>query len=293
MDVHIEKLTKDLKEASYKLSDKEARFVVDLYYITQEARKRAGNQIRSMPDEPHELLTWFFQQNKIMESQLKGALDRYSETKPIGRWAKSLFGIGPVISAGLIAHIDIKKAVTAGDIYRFGGVDPTSKWEKKQKRPWNADLKTLIWKIGQSFMKFKNRENCYYGPYYKEYKAFYKERNDSGGNRERALKEASKYDPKKEAYKVCMSGKLPKGHVDAQARRKVAKLFLSHFHEVWYEDEFKTKAPACFAIAHLGHVHYIPPPHRNIPPPKHLKTITPDDLEDELDDIDDIEDDEE
>jgi hypothetical protein len=37
-------------------------------------------------------------------------------------------GIGPVLSAGLLAHIDLRIAVTAGCIWRYAGMDPTSKW---------------------------------------------------------------------------------------------------------------------------------------------------------------------
>lgn len=55
----------------------------------------------------------------------------------------SIHGIGPVISAGLLAHIDIHRAVTVGHIWRFAGLDPSVKWLKKTKRPWNAGLKVL------------------------------------------------------------------------------------------------------------------------------------------------------
>jgi hypothetical protein len=40
----------------------------------------------------------------------------------------SIKGIGPVIAAGLLANIDITKAPTAGHIWRFAGLDPSSKW---------------------------------------------------------------------------------------------------------------------------------------------------------------------
>jgi Transposase IS116/IS110/IS902 family len=265
MDEHVQRLSRDLRDASYTLSDDEARFLVDAYYIIQEDRKRSGNQVRSMENEPHQLLLWFFKQNQILENQLKDALDRYAETKPIGRWMKSIFGIGPVISAGIIANIDIRKTTTAGDLYRFGGVDPSSKWEKGKKRPWNASLKVVYYHIGQCIIFFCNDERSYYGPYFKAKKEYYVQRNESGGNRERALQEASRYDKKTDAYKHCMGGKLPPAHVNAQARRWVTKLFLSHVHELWYELELGEKPPACFAIAHLGHTDYIPPPHRDIP----------------------------
>jgi len=41
----------------------------------------------------------------------------------------------------------------------------------------------------------------------------------------------------------------------------VVKLFLSHLHAVWYENETGKKAPVPYAIAHLNHAHLIEPPH--------------------------------
>jgi hypothetical protein len=96
------------------MSEKEARFLVDAYYIIQEDRKRFKNQTTAMGGEPHAVLAWFFQQDQTLEKQLRAALDRYSASKPIGQWVRGVFGIGPVIAAGLIAHIDIKQCPTAG-----------------------------------------------------------------------------------------------------------------------------------------------------------------------------------
>ena len=56
------------------------------------------------------------------------------------------------ISAGLMANIDITKVQTAGQIQAFAGLDPTREWNKGEKRPYNARLKALCWKIGQCFI---------------------------------------------------------------------------------------------------------------------------------------------
>lgn len=257
---HVERLTRDLLEAAYVLSDEEARFLVDAYYIIQEDRKRSANQVRSMGEEPHRLLAWFFEQNRVLEYQLKNALDRYSNSHAIGRWMKHQYGIGPVISAGLMAHIDINIAQTVGHIYRFAGLDPTVKWEKGKKRPFNASLKTLCWKIGISFMRFHNRDDCWYGKLYEKRKEYEERRNNGGGNRARAAELLPHFDEETEAYGHLKGGKLPPAHIDAQARRWTEKIFLSHVHEIWYELEHKKKPPNAFAIAILGHTDYIPPP---------------------------------
>ena len=92
----------------------------------------------------------------------------------------SITGIGPVIAAGMIANIDIKKCQTAGAIWKFAGLDPTVEWKKGQKRPWNADLKTLCWKLGQSFLKVQSNSNAFYSRLYLERKEYETEKNEKG-----------------------------------------------------------------------------------------------------------------
>jgi intein/homing endonuclease len=140
------KLSKDLKLAADQLGATEVRFLVDSYYLMQDGRIRASGQIRSMErapeQEPHGILTWLMTQLENLEGQVKSALFVYDKSKDMGRWLMSIYGIGPVITAGLLAHIDWTKP-TVGHIWRFAGLDPTSKWVKGERRPWNASLKTL------------------------------------------------------------------------------------------------------------------------------------------------------
>jgi Transposase IS116/IS110/IS902 family len=258
----VKRLSRDLAMAASTMTETEARFLVDAYYIAQESRKRSNNQILSMSAEPHTVIAWLFEQSDTLENQIKRALDKYTDASEIGRWCKSITGIGPVIAAGLIAHIDIEQAPTAGHIWRFAGLDPTVAWGKGEKRPWNASLKTLCWKIGQSFMKFSGHEDCYYGKLYKERKAYEVERNERGGNAERAAQILTnkKFGKGTEAYKHLTGGKLPPAQIDAMARRYVVKLFLSHLQEVWWTIENGSAPPKPYVINKLGHAHYIAPP---------------------------------
>jgi hypothetical protein len=258
----ITRLTKDLITAAKTLSSQEARYLVDYYYISQEDRKRAHNQERAMIEtvEPCAVIGWLADQSTRLENQIKRALDSYAKSHVMGEWMYSITGIGPVISAGLLAHIDITKAPTVGHIWRYAGLDPTSKWEKGCKRPWNAKLKTLCWKIGQSFMKLSNNENCFYGKIYKERKALEIANNEAGKYTEQAKAGAERVGKTTEAYKHYMAGKLPPAQIDARARRYAVKLFLAHLHSVWYEKHFGTPAPKPYPIAILGHIHEIKPP---------------------------------
>ena len=208
MENILDKLNRDLKKASENLSDREARYLVDLYYQMQDFRIQATNQTRILTkedaEEPHEVIGFMGGNYKAIEDNIKACLKVYAESKPIGRWMLSIYGIGPVIAAGLLAHIDIKKCETAGAIWSFAGLVPDVKWCKGQKRPWNAKLKTLCWKIGQSFMKVSSKDKDYYGKIYLNRKEYEAAKNEAGEYKEIADKMlATKVFKKKTKAKEC------------------------------------------------------------------------------------------
>jgi hypothetical protein len=255
----VRRLTRDLANAAATMTAIEARYLVDAYYISQEDRKRAHNQVRSMTKEPHVLISWLAEQGETLESQIKRALDKYTDAHVPGVWAKSVYGIGPVISAGMLAHIDIKNSPTVGHVYSFAGIAGSGQkpWNKGEKRPYNAELKTLCWKTGQCFMKFHNEDACTYGKIYEARKA-YEEKRNLHDNAELAAQilATKKFDKKTEAYQHLSQGHLPPGQIDARARRYAVKLFLSHMHAVMHWVEFQRLPPNPYAIDHLGHTHF-------------------------------------
>lgn len=260
-----QKLNKDLKEASRVMGKQDMRFLVDMYYLIQNNRIRSGNQLRAMSDgqEPHEVVRWVFDMMKSIEEGVKKSLDINTSQAEIGKWARSNYGIGPVITAGLLAHIDIHKAPTAGHIWSFAGISgsPDKKWKKGQKRPFNARLKTLCWKVGESFVKVSGKEDAYYGKLYKELKATEEAKNQNGLNAAAAAQKLIDFNIGKstDAYKAYSAGKLPPAHVHARAKRRTVKVFLSHLWEKWRTLE---GLPVCdpYAIEHLGHAHKLIPP---------------------------------
>src|SRR5438309_172619 len=128
-------LRKDLAAAD-KLGLAQVRYLVDSYYTVQDWRKAANSQTTALgkAEEPNDLVAWVGTDSGILEENIKRILASWAEAQPICQWAMSICGIGPVISSGLAAHIDITRAPTVGHIWRFAGLDPTSKWEKGQKR---------------------------------------------------------------------------------------------------------------------------------------------------------------
>ena len=349
----LNQLQKDLRRAAATLSPNEARFLVDAYYQMQSDRIRTAGQVRSMADEPHMLLDWLVGNSIKLESQIKSALDVYSESNELGRWARSIVGIGPVIAAGLLAHIDIEKAPTAGHIWRFAGLDPTVKWlgrkgadqiladvvditgdplgedgfkidpyalteseiesyyelvteptgnkelNRRQlkaisvmtnrnlsnllrlgrdskgritpdsmtkmlaKRPWNAALKVLCWKAGESFIKQQQHKDDIYGQVYIERRALEDDRNARGEFADQAAEilKAKKYNKATDAYKAYIQGYLPPAHLLARARRYAVKLFLAHFHHVAYMLRYGEEPPYPFILDNdPQHTHFIAPP---------------------------------
>jgi len=260
----VRKLTKDEKNASVTLGKDEARFLVDAYYQLQENRIRNDGQVRSMAKdgEPHAVLQWLADMNRTLEEQIKVTLDLYSMSDPVGRWMRAQKGIGPVISAGFLAHLDITKAETAGAFWSFAGLDNSKTWEKGQKRPWNASLKVLCWKAGESFVKVSGYDDAYYGKVYKQRKALEIERNErlEFSAQAASILERKKIGKDTDAYKAYSVGKLPPAHIHARATRYASKLFLAHLHEVMYVEHYGRQPPLPYAIGILNHAHKISPP---------------------------------
>lgn len=259
------KVDSTLREAARNIGRDEARFLVDTYYQMQEYRKASANQLgageRGTDTAPMVLLDWLCENMGGLEETIKRLMGDFAEQYTVGRWCLGVYGIGPVISAGLLAHIDIERAPTVGHIWRFAGLDPTVTWGKGERRPWNAQLKTLCWKIGDSFVKFSGRDECFYGQLYQSLKAQEVQRNEAGEFAEQALAIAADK-PKHAQVATYLEGKLPASHVDARARRQVVKLFLSHWHEVAYWEQFGEAPPNPYVLEHWAgaHVHRIDPP---------------------------------
>lgn len=280
-------LRKDLRAYIKTVGREEARFLVDAYYTMQDQRIRTAHQHRTLDKaaEPNAVLEWLRLQSETLELEVAKALDYYSGGIPLGQWARSIVGIGPVIAAGLLAHIDMTKAETAGQIWRFAGLDPTSKWNKGEKRPWNADLKRLCWIIGESFVKTGGNKNSQYGPVYKARKELEWQRNIGGEFSAQAAEslQAKKFgrqtdavmwyeghirpedvviimaepDATKRQSLMKKSAKpgsgvpmLPPARIHLRATRYAVKLFLAHYHHVGYELLHRKAPPMPYILAH-------------------------------------------
>lgn len=323
-------LNQDLITAAATMGPREARYNVDLFYQTQGIRKAAKEQGRSMdkgaqPIEPHLFLDYIHTNAARQERRIFQAMDVYSDQKAVGIWAKLNRGIGPVLAAGLMAHIDITRAPTVGHLWRFAGLDPTVEWlgtERGEevvkeacgtrgwgsravtedelalvanvvnrrmenirnlaqddagkitpkslaaavaKRPYSANLKTLCWKIGESFKNFHKRDDCFYGHLYALRRDQERQWNLDGRFKEQAELKMStpkgRPGPNTEAYKWYTDGKLPPSRIILRAQRWAVKIFLSHWQYVEYLDRYGVEPAKPYVLTLPGHDTAIAIPH--------------------------------
>ena len=315
-------IREDLRLAASLLTPKEARYLVDTYYQMQENRKRAANQARALAaaEEPSRAVSFLRAEALRLENEVKFILASYATSQDLGIWAQSIRGIGPVISAGLLAHLDISRAPTVGHFWRFAGLDPTQKWKgrtvaekvvrehlqgrkptlddlpvlvqqmegiglgaaqrmastdkdgKPRKltadvlistlslRPWNASLKTLCWKIGESFVKVSNNDEDVYGHVYASRKAWEQKQNEQGAYKAQAEVKLQRVGRSTDAYGYYKQGLLPPAQIHSRAKRYAVKLFLAHYHHVAYVLHYGTEPPKPYVIDHLNHTDMIRPP---------------------------------
>ena len=147
-------ISKDVKESVVGITRDEVRFLVDSYYQRQEVRKATDNQVRSLiqgydsdgSDETEvkvpSALEWLAANQRNEEAQIKKMLETYAESDPVGRWLMAIIGIGPVISAGLIAYFDIDKCTHFNQFHSYAGLnDNNNPWlgtekAKKEVSEW-------------------------------------------------------------------------------------------------------------------------------------------------------------
>lgn len=134
-------ISKEVKKSMVTVTRNEARFLVDTYYQVQHQRMVADNQIRAIiqgtDDQNSEIplaLQWVSSNMRNQEKQIKKMLDAYTSSVPVGRWCKSIIGVGPVLAAGCLSYFDINKAPHYNHFWSFCGLnDYNNPWLGKEK----------------------------------------------------------------------------------------------------------------------------------------------------------------
>jgi len=157
------------------------------------------------------------------------------------------------------------------------------------KRPWNPKLKTLCWKLGESFKNFSGNPDGLYGQLYLERKAYEWPKNLLGDYasqarvRSQEVRKSTKaykwymgqFDPEKVRKALLMGTPLADmephgptgafvpmlspGHIMERSKRYAVKLFLAHYHHVGWVRVLGKEPPFPYAHAMLNHAHVIGP----------------------------------
>jgi hypothetical protein len=266
----VEKLDKDLLHAiqggGLVVGKEDVKYIIDLYYLAQRMRMSANNKIKAAARTakkrgeevwPTNLTEWFMKQAATLEQQILRVLNAWTDTDEVSAWAKGINGVGPIYAAMLAAEVDIARCQTVGVLWRYCGLCPTDRKVKGEKLHWNAQLKQVVYLLGQSFVRAQGRS--LYREVYDQRKLYESEKNANKDYAEQAANELKRkrFGDDTAAKKWYQKGMLPPLHIHNRAARYAAKLFLSHYHEVAYRIHFGEEPPAPYAISILGHADLI------------------------------------
>jgi hypothetical protein len=135
---------------------------------------------------------------------------------------------GPILSGGLLAWFDVRRAPHPSSFWKFAGLHvidgKAPKRKHGEKTDYNPKVRTLVWKVADSFIKQRTQ------PY-------------------RFIYDSAK---KEEQAKLKDSGKGWKLHAELRAKRKMVKRFLVDFWAAWAKIEGLPPSEP-YAIGILGH----------------------------------------
>jgi len=166
---------------------------------------------------------------KAMEERYKSLMMQYIVEEPIwNEFLGKVKGLGPVLSANLIKNFGYcEKFAQISSLWKYCGFHVVNgvsvKRKKNTKLDFNIKMRTLCWKIGDSFMKQNS-------PIYRQIYDNEKKRQMSIKYKvgELAKKYEKSYTKGNNPYKESDTG-LILGHAHNRALRKMVKIFLSHY----------------------------------------------------------------
>lgn len=108
------------------------RILVDMYYQMQSLRIASDNRARavaqgfdkSQDSNPPAAIIWSANQFRYMEKSTKELLATYTKTSKVGLWLNSIVGIGPCISAGLMAYYTVNENMkSCSNFWTYAGLN--------------------------------------------------------------------------------------------------------------------------------------------------------------------------
>jgi len=195
-----------------KITDVEKKYIEKLYSISNETERT--------------------------EENYKSLMDQYLfQEKLWYLWLEKIKGISSVLGSNLLKNFGYcENYQYVSSLWRHCGFDPDgAKGRRKGETiSYNPKLKTLVWKIGDSFVKQRTQ------PYRKIY--------DGEKSRQHKLMENESENAPKS-----------KKHADLRSRRKMVKIFLQHYYLIGRKLKGLSITEP-YPFDKLGHKHFISPP---------------------------------
>ncbi len=151
------------------------------FYEIQEFRKGLANRIGAYKrlGIPLNYCPIGLEDIKELESKLEKHIATLLKSNLFyNSWLKKVKGIGPLLGASLIAELGSpERFSTVGQLWAYSGLHVVDgeapRRKKRQIANWNGRLRTTLYKVSSSFIKY----DCYGRKLYDEYKAYYIERD--------------------------------------------------------------------------------------------------------------------
>jgi len=254
-----------MREHMRRLKHPRLRILVETFYDIQKLRIPATQRLKMyrllgvLPLSQETILQEVVDSLKRLEKKtLLKLIEEELEGVSVWRWLRTLKGIGSAMAGGLVGWFDDPaKAPHPSSWWKYAGLHVENgkapRREHGKRLSWNPRLRTHLWRVVMSMIGRKKGKNEFYWEWYERYR---QEEIEKCKRRGIKIVPSSKL-PTKNGKKYEPSGVISVGHVNARARRKVAKLFTSHLWRVWREMEgLPVHEPYA---AKLGH-RVIPPP---------------------------------
>jgi hypothetical protein len=227
--------------------------LVKIYYDVQDVRIASENRLRTVGVVEGVNVSHL----KKLEKEIRNRMHENYKDDPLYRWLRGIRGIGPVLAGGLISGIDIRKAEHVSSLWKYFGYHVVNgeavKKRRGEKLGFNPDMRTLGYKIADSFVK--HRTPVYRQIYEERKKKAMEKLHHPEINPENCPKyEKCMEELKRKAARTGRKVKKPPcaKHIHLRACRETVKEFLRHLWVKWRTMEgLPVSKP--YAVQILGH----------------------------------------
>lgn len=169
-----------------------------------------------------------------MKTDIEKIVRKTTKQHPMwGAFFSKIKGVGELYAGFVLGKIPARKFPYPSKMYKFVGLSPPSVYGGK--KTYNRGIKRILYIIGMNFLKQKNKYSTFYYKWYME--------------EMEKLEHPEKFNnPPKNRM-----------HVHLRAMRKMLKMFLGHYYEVYFRTILGIEAPKPYFVERGFKEYYVPP----------------------------------